>query len=256
MIYIGTSPTDKKTGGGIGKSAYNTNYDDNAYVGYMYGTPGSDTYEETHANEHDSTIKQYLDDWYEENLSSYSGYLADTGFCNDRSVAPEPEIWDEYDTALGYAGNYTLYGVTVRLTDTYNFLTKENAQPQFKCPNEDNDLFTTNTSPKGNKALIYPIGLITADEVAYAGGPVGITNRKMYLTKNSFHYTMSPMYFNDYNVSGNVFTSGSSSNSSEVYSEKNVFPVINLRSNVELSSQLPSGCTKLDGTVNCPYIIK
>jgi len=33
-------------------------------------------------------------------------------------------------------------------------------------------------------------------------------------------------------------------------------PVVNLRSNVELSTELPSGCTKLDGTVNCPYIIK
>lgn len=31
-------------------------------------------------------------------------------------------------------------------------------------------MFTTNTNRKGNKALTYPIGLITADEVADAGG--------------------------------------------------------------------------------------
>ena len=35
--------------------------DDNAYAGYMYGTPGSSTYEETHANTNDSTIKGVID---------------------------------------------------------------------------------------------------------------------------------------------------------------------------------------------------
>ena len=42
----------------IGESAFNENDNDNAYVGYMYGTPGSSTYEDTHANINDSTLKQ------------------------------------------------------------------------------------------------------------------------------------------------------------------------------------------------------
>ena len=48
MIYDGTtahangeSSSDRQ----IGTSAFNQNYDDNAYVGYMYGTPGSNTEE-------------------------------------------------------------------------------------------------------------------------------------------------------------------------------------------------------------------
>ena len=48
----------------IGVSAFNENFNDNAYVGYMYGTPGSSTYEQTHANINDSTIKTYIDNWY------------------------------------------------------------------------------------------------------------------------------------------------------------------------------------------------
>ena len=38
--------------------------------------------------------------------------------------------------------------------------------------------------------------------------------------------------------------------------EDEIRPVINLNSTVELSTELPEGCTKLDGTKACPYIIK
>ena len=59
LIYNGT-PTDGQclatTGDAtqIGWSAFNTNYNDNAYVGYMYGTTGSSTYAETHTNTNES----------------------------------------------------------------------------------------------------------------------------------------------------------------------------------------------------------
>ena len=38
------------------KSKFNENYNDNAYVGFMYGTAGSSTYDATHANTNKSTI--------------------------------------------------------------------------------------------------------------------------------------------------------------------------------------------------------
>ena len=52
----------------IGESVFNSSRDDNAYVGYMYGTIGASTYEETHANTNDSTIKIKVDEWYEAHL--------------------------------------------------------------------------------------------------------------------------------------------------------------------------------------------
>ena len=77
-----------------------TNYIfDNAYVGYMYGTKGAtgdNAYELTHTNTHDSGLKDYLDDWYqnETNLYVYNDLMSTTaGFCNDRSVASGPNQW-------------------------------------------------------------------------------------------------------------------------------------------------------------------
>ena len=223
----------------VGDSAFNSNIDDNAYVGYMYGTAGSSTYADTHANTNNSTIKTYLDTWYQNNLASYSSYLADAGFCNDRSVASTAGSWYSEDTALGYGTNRTYYGA-------YNRLINLN-QPQYACP-QSNDLFTTSSSGKGNKALTNPIGLITVDEVVYAGGKNNINNQNYYLVNGSDFWTMSPRAFSGgearaWNVDGGgyvyiVAASGAIG----------VRPTINLKSNVEI--------TIGDGTEKRPYTIK
>ena len=85
---------------------------------------------------------------YIENSGTIGG---DSGFYGDRSLSG----------GLGYGTNNSYYRAYNRLED--------NKIPQFSCP-QSNDLYTTSSSSKGNKALDYPIGLITADEVAYAGG--------------------------------------------------------------------------------------
>ena len=64
--------------GTIYTSAFNTNYNDNAYIGFMYGTPGSSTYEATHANTNKSTILTNLEAWYNNNLKTYESVIADT----------------------------------------------------------------------------------------------------------------------------------------------------------------------------------
>ncbi len=55
----------------------------------MYGTPSSSTYQKTHANINDSTLKKYIDSWYEKNIKNteYEQYIADDLFCNDRSLS-------------------------------------------------------------------------------------------------------------------------------------------------------------------------
>ena len=71
IIYDGTTAHENGEASNdriIGTSAFNEKNDDNAYVGYMYGTLNSSTYEETHANINDSTIKKYVDSWYENNI--------------------------------------------------------------------------------------------------------------------------------------------------------------------------------------------
>ena len=55
MIYT-SNPNDSNANQYISKSRFNNNDNDNAYVGYMYGTAGSSTYNATHTNTNSSTI--------------------------------------------------------------------------------------------------------------------------------------------------------------------------------------------------------
>jgi len=241
MIYQGTSATATGDNATIGTSAFNDKEDDNAYVGYMYGATGQtgdNAYALTHANTNDSRIKTYIDNWYstKTNLSTYlSTHLADSGFCNDRSLSSETD-----DT-------FTFYGSVDRLSTNKN--------PQFACPNAANDLFTTSSSTKGNKALTNPIGLITADEVAYAGGKYGASNSSYYLYTSytsDRYWTMTPQFFT-YEFNEAYMWYGDSdgilnTDVGWVHVDFGVRPVINLKSNVEIVDG--------NGFVNSPYVIK
>ena len=239
LIYQGTTPTATIDAATITNSTFNDRRNDNAYVGYMYGTPGSSTYEATHADLNDSTIKTIVDEWYENNLLNYEEYLADPGFCGDRSLASSSGLWNSNDTALGYGDNITYYGVENRL---YN-----NKTPQFACP-QNNDLYTTGSSTKGNKALEYPIGLITADEVAYAGGVFEVPNTNYYLYTGGWYRTMSPRYFPTSGASEwYVYSNGYLRSGHVNDNQGGVRPVINLKFNTEITSG--------NGTSSNPYVI-
>ena len=212
LIYQGTSANTTGTGTQIGTSAFNSSYNDNMYVGYMYTTSGS-----VHGLGISSTIKGVLDTWYSNNLSNYTSYIdTNAGFCGDRTP---------------YSGTGT--GATETYYDAYNRLAT-NKTPTFSCSNSS-DLYTTSSSSKGNKALSYPIGLMTADEVAYAGGVYGTDNSSYYLYTSQNYWTMSPFVFSSgWATVFNVNSSGSLY-SSTVWMTPAVRPVINLRSDIELT---------------------
>ena len=149
----------------IGSPKFNESYDNAKYVGYMYGSSIDDT-----ANTTDSTIKTVVDTWYKNNMTSYTSQLEDTVFCNDRS----------YTTS----GSDLYFGAYTRLYT--------NKTPTLKCQNTK-DKFTVNAS-NGNGALTYPVGLITADEIAYAGGVDGSSNlnSSFYLYTGKYYWTLSP----------------------------------------------------------------
>ena len=222
----------------VGSSAFNTKHNDNAHVGYMYGTARSTTYKATHTNTNNSTIKTYLDNWYQENLLSYSSYMSlDAGFCNDRSIAATANTWSSNDTALGYGTNITYYGTYNRLENT--------KQPQFACP-QTNDLFTMSTSSKGNKALTYPVGLITLDEAVYAGEVYGKNNQNYYLNNNTIYWTMSPLRFDG----GDAVVGGVSEGAVSLHDSDDVLGVraaVNLSSYVEITGG--------NGTFDNPYVV-
>ena len=81
-----------------------------------------------------------------------------------------------------------------------------------------------------------PIGLITADEVAYAGGVWLSSNNGYYLYTNQYYCTMSPYNFD---VSGYAFVfhvfSAGHLNTDWVSSASGVRPVINLSADVTIT---------------------
>jgi energy-converting hydrogenase Eha subunit B len=233
MIYNGAPSSGQCTATGdaiqINTSAFNTTYNDNAYVGYMYGIAGSSTYDATHTNTNSSTIKTLIDSWYNINLSSYAEKISDTEFCNDRSLS----------SGTGIGTTNTEYEASNRLYS--------NNSPILTCPNK-HDRFTVDDTTVGNGDLTYPIGLITADEVTAAGGKWNTSNSSYYLYSGSKYWTMSSFQYNSpYAHEFVVYSNGSFANYNVDYSANGIRPVINLNANVYFSSG--------DGTSATPYII-
>lgn len=217
----------------IGTSPFNINSDDNAYVGYMYGTAASSSYEETHANINDSTIKTVIDTWYQENMASYTEKLEDTVWCNDRNIVPD----DDYP-GIGAGIETTSYGVRDRL---YN-----NRVPNLMCVNE-NDRFTV-SEENGNGALTYPVALLTADEAAYAGGIWNVENTSYYLYTGLTYWSLSPNAFGGTNSFVWFVRSSGRLNDFHVYSDYGIRPSISLKNGIKVES---GG----NGTIENPYVV-
>jgi len=239
--------------GDIYTSTFNSSGAANAYVGLMYGsTSTSATYEETHANINKSTILTNLETWYDNNLADYENKLADVIWCNDKSFGST-------NTGTGVGRSKTYYGAYGRL---YNVST---ASPTLVCP----DASTSNNNYKnisrftvdedaygGNGALDKPIGLLTADEIAFAGGIYGVSNSSYYLNKNAsgnWWWSASPFNFNG--QSAYVWRVGWDGYLSYIYvGYDNVLrPAVSLTSYVKVTST--AGATGDFGTSENPYVI-
>lgn len=124
MIYDSLSELRRDPTLLVNRSDFTAHVDDNAYVGYMYGTAGSSTYESTHSNSTNSLIKNAVDQWYDKNIvnTGYEDYVADAIYCNDRSV---------YE-GTGIGTTETTYMPGNRLLSS---------TPTLKCVNK-NDRFT------------------------------------------------------------------------------------------------------------------
>uniref|UniRef100_UPI004025A8EA hypothetical protein n=1 Tax=Candidatus Ventrenecus sp. TaxID=3085654 RepID=UPI004025A8EA len=236
LLYAGTTMNASGTDLNI-KSwvAFNTKSDNPAYSVYMYGSTLNESYEKTTANENDSNIKKVLDDWYKNNIlgTSNESVVADAGFCNDRSF---------------YSGN----GYTVTGSDTiYEPYRRyyQTKQPTLKCP-QTNDLFTLSTSEKGNKALTYPIGLITVDELMMSGYADGYINKSAYTYSTDRYWSLSSSLFYTGALSARVFvlhSEGYPYGYFDVTYTSGVRAVVNLSSAAQISGGI--------GTSFSPYEI-
>ena len=230
MIYTGTTaPTESTkvvmTGYGtqIKNSAFNSSYNNPSYVGYMY-TVGTQ-----YGNSTSSEIKTTIENWYAGTTLKDNALVSQNQiFCNDRSV-----MSGSFSTSSTfYYSSYT------RLVT--------NKSPMLTCPTES-DKFTIKTSGVGNKTLDYPVGLITVDEVAMAGGVYNTDNLKYYLFTSSDYWSSSPSYF-DSNYFVNGFRVKNSGSIDSIYGNtlSGARPVVSLSSKVKLSGS---------GTYNDVYTV-
>ena len=217
-------------------TAFNSSYNDNAYVGFMYGTAGSSDYASTHANTNKSDILKNLETWYNNNLKTYESKLADTIWCNDKSTV---------SGGLGYGTNATDYGAYNRLAST--------KQPTLKCPNDNNggklSKFTVDDTTNGNGNLTYKIGLLTADEIAFAGSIAYTYNRSTYLQENTgttWWWSLSPCYFDGDSARVWLVHSGNL-NYDIVGINYGLRPAISLVSSTNVTG---------NGTSDNPYVVK
>ena len=229
IIYQGTSANTTGTGTQTGTSAFNSSYNNNAYVGLKYTTNN------VHGTGTNSTILTALNTWYTNNLSSYTDKIdGNAGFCGDRTPSTSSSSTNNQG---GTGTTTTYYAGYIRLIT--------NKQPTFECSNSS-DLYTTSGSSQGNKALQYPIGLITADEVAFAGGVYGKTNESYYLYTGQAYWTMSPYYFSGSDASVFRVDSDGWLYSNGVNNTRGVRPVINISRDVTITGS---------GTISNPYIV-
>ena len=215
LIYNGPSTSQTGDSTMISTSqAFNEQWNVNSYnrgVGYMYGSNSSD-YATNHANINNSDIKTTIDDWYTSNLADEEEYIdKNAGFCGDRTLFRGSGIGEE-------DGYYSAYN---RMSN-----------PSYKCINE-NDLYTTRESSKGNKALTNPIGLISADEVIFVGDYLFGGN---YLYNDSNYWTMTPSYYTDFARIYAIRADNGYLNypGTEAYTAYGVRPVINLKSDIAI----------------------
>ena len=235
-------------------SAFNSNYNDNAYMGFMYGATGASDYASTHANTNKSTILTNLETWYTNNLSSYESKLADTIWCNDKSTFTTYTSGSTWGTGLGYGTKQTGYGAFNRI---YGGDATSYASPSLICPNDNNggklSKFTVDDTTNGNGNLTYKIGLLTADEIAFSGSIYGdsVGNRSTYLDENTgeiWWLSLSPSYFSGSDAYVWDVRSGHLVNYGYVSGDHGLRPAISLISSTTISGG--------SGTSEDPYVVK
>ena len=241
LLYVGTS--HDTTTGNIGESKFNTSFNSPKYVGYKYGEDTSlDTIRNNTTN---STIKTFIDLWYQNNLTDYTKYLSTSAvYCNDRSLGTGQtySASSSFNFAPYYRMDYDTDGAS--------------ANPSYNCSDVRDAFSVENTNAK----LDYPVSLMTADEIAFAGGVASQTMNTPYawFISNSAGTQVSTYWWS---LSPSIWDNGRNGNASVWYWDSDganlsdgyvgntfaVRPAISLKSCIKYSTG--------DGTSESPYEI-
>ena len=235
LLYNGNATNARGTNAQVGTSQYSNRNKDNTYVGYMQAsTLVTTSKKQAASNEINSDIKTYNENWYTNtsNLSTLASMISsNAGYCNDRMTTQTKDG--------GIGSKTTTYDSAYRLRNLH--------KPTYKCTNESNDLFTLSSNIYGNKKLSAPVGLITADELAYAGSVYNNFNFQVYTHSGYMYWTLSPASFSGGQSSPSFLNGASNFYSNASTSYFGARSVVSLNSAALVSTG--------SGTLADPYII-
>ena len=267
MMYAGSSSTNASgiSTTNIGTTDYYYSYYDGAETKfnqgvYMFGGVSSNYFSNELPNLRKNTTssvpKKSLDTWYSSYLlTNYDKYISKTAvYCSDRS--PSTSVYHS-----GYGLYY--YAAVARVGDyTPSYLCGSNGRGGlFETTQAIEDKFSVSTASGGNGNLTYPIALITADEVSFAGGSVNTNSSGTIWLASYGGWTLSPLEpgypsENSYDKSARIIAfSGGYINTSTAqlnyltssWRGNKLHPVISIKSCVKYSSG--------NGTSTNPYIV-
>ncbi len=228
LIYDGTTCHANGTNTAdsiVTSAAYNSSYNQSYYVGWTYSSAQRPSTANPQTGGTASNAKIQLESWHDSNLASYDSKLADGKYCNDRNVGKDSSgtqgTWSATGNTFYYAGSK-------RLNVDY--------APVLSCPT--GDVYT------------LKVGLITADEVEFAGGN-SENNTSYYLYNGQSYWTMSPYYWHSNGSHAYVFLVHADGLLNSWYVNSTTLglrPVINLKADTLFA-------TGGIGTQSNPYVV-
>lgn len=208
----------------IGSASFNNENNDAVYTGYMF-SPNVRNGLSTNSN-----VKGIIDDWYEANLKDtvYEQYISPSIFCVNRNAYTTPS---RAASAFGFGTDEQYFEDHTRLEN-------------FKCDSNfdrfdtriNYEGLTESDSPKGNGALTYMIGLLTATEAS----KISTTVRG-----NTRTWTLSPSH---YNSGAYVYYASSFLESKDVKEVGDIRPVISIKADTPIIHDT-------DGTSGNPFVV-
>ena len=218
--------------------SYTYGYNSTAYIAYYINLTGGKSVEDAISdmkeNNNNSTMKTTLENWFQNSFipffitdsKDYNDYLEDTVWCNDR----------KFNTINAqYIKTFEETGWSPNTTGNAYFLYFESAgrvysgAPSLTCSSK-NDSFTVQESTTGNGKLTYPVGLLTSDEVMFAGGRN--KNTSYYLYTDEPFWTMSVNHSDQSDAWGMIVKDGYLTSSLGSYG---VRPSISLKPTVKIA---------------------
>ena len=216
------------TTGTLCKEIYYVYYTDSSTAYYITLTNGNSVNDALNemlyaddVNTKDSTIKAYIDSWYENNLINYTDKLEDTIFCNDRSIS-DLNGWNPNG------------GSATNALQFKNF----SSISSLMCINKTDRFCMINEKAK----LKYPIGLLSMPELRLAN-----YGDSHYFNNGQDIWVGSPDYFGN-NAARNRGLNTSGTSNAFVNKTLGIRPSVSLKPETEYSSG--------DGSFTNPFVVE